>query len=122
MRENPRNIYCASEVFRNKHETIKECVEADPNIYQYATLDFKNKIVDLAIFFLECGGSFSSISKHLRKNKNVGMIAVKIYPKSCQYLGKKLKDDIEIFKLVFQQNKEKLHNASERLRKTNIQS
>ena len=48
---------------------MKECVESDPNPYQYATLGLKNKNVDLAIFFLERGGSFSLISKHLRNNK-----------------------------------------------------
>ena len=35
-----------------------ECVKADPNTYEYATLDFKKKIVDPSIFFLERGGSF----------------------------------------------------------------
>ena len=44
---------------------MKECVESDHNTYQYATLHLKNKNVDLAIFFLERGGSFSLISKHL---------------------------------------------------------
>ena len=53
-----------------------ECVKADPNTYQYAPLNLKNKNVDLAIFFLERGGSFSLISKHLR-NEKVGIIAVK---------------------------------------------
>ena len=109
-------------MFRNKYEIIKECVEADLNTYQYANLDLKNKNVDLAIFFLERVGSFSLISKHLRSNKKVGIIAVKVNPNSCQYLGKNLKDDDEIFKLAFQQDKELLRYANERLRKTNIQS
>ena len=56
---------------------MKECVESDPITYQYATLYLKNKNVDLAIFLLERGGSFSLISKHLRNNKKVGKIAVK---------------------------------------------
>ena len=44
---------------------MKECVQSDPNIYEYATLRLKNKNVDLAVFFLERGGSLSLISKHL---------------------------------------------------------
>ena len=48
------------------------------------------------------------------------MIPVKTNPKSYQYIGKNLKDDDEIFKLAFQQNKEILRSASEILRKTNI--
>ena len=47
------------------------------------------------------------------------MIAVKNNPKNFQYVGKNLKDDDEIFKLAFQQDKELLRYASERLRKTN---
>ena len=54
---------------------MKECVEADPNIYDHATLTLKQN-VGLAIFFLERGGSFSLASKHLRKNKQVAMMAV----------------------------------------------
>ena len=50
------------------------------------------------------------------------MIAVENKPKSFQNLGKSLKDDDEIFKFPFQQDKEMLRYASERLRKTNIQS
>ena len=82
---------------------MKECVESDPNTYQYTTLHLKQK-VDLAIFFLERGGSFFSISKHLRNNKKVGLIAVKNNPESFQYVGKNLKDDDDIFKLAFYQN------------------
>ena len=78
--------------------------------------------VDLAIFFLEQGGSFSLKSKHLPKNKKVVMIAIKSYPNSFQNAGKNLKDDDEIFKLAFQQNEQILRYASERLRKTNNQS
>ena len=69
LRENPWNIYYASEVFRNNYETMKECVESDPNTHQYAISHLKNKNVDLAIFFLERGCSFSLFSKHLRTNK-----------------------------------------------------
>ena len=69
IRENLWNIYYVSEVFRNKYEIKKECVESDPNTYQYATLKLKNGNVDLAMFFIERGGSFSLISKHLRNNK-----------------------------------------------------
>ena len=49
--------------------------------------------IDLAMFFLEHGGSFSLISKHLPKNKEVVMVAVK-----------NLKDHEDIFNLAFQQN------------------
>ena len=101
---------------------MKECVESDPNTYQYATLSLKNKNVDLAIFHLKQGGSFSLISKHLRINKKVGLIAVKNIPNSFQYVGKNLKDDDELFKVAFQQNEKILRYASERLRKINIQS
>ena len=73
--------------------------------------------VDLAIYFLEQDGSFSLISKHLRKNKKVVMVAVEKSPKSFQYIGKNLKDDDDIFKIAFQQNKGILRYASERLRK-----
>ena len=120
IRENPWNNYYASEVFRNKYKIIKECVEADPNTYQYASLHLKNKNVNLAIFFLELGGSYSLISKHLRNNTKVGMIAVKINPNNFQCLGKNLKDDDELFKLAFQQDNDLLKYASERLRKTLI--
>ena len=78
--------------------------------------------VDLALFFLEQGGSFSLISKHLRKIKKDVMVAVEKNPDSFHYVVKNLKDDDEIFKLAFQQNEEILKYASERLRKTNIQS
>ena len=84
------------------------CVEADPDTYQYDTLHLKNKNVDLAIFFLERGGSFSLISEHLRNNEKVGMIAVKNNPKIVQNVGKNLKNDDEIFKLAFQQIKKNL--------------
>ena len=50
------------------------------------------------------------------------MIAVKNNPNNFQYLGKNSKDDDVIFKLAFQQVKELLRYASERLRKTNNQS
>ena len=76
--------------------------------------------VDLAKFFLEQGGSFSLISKHLRKNKKVVMVAVEKNSNNVQYLGKNLKDDDEIFKLAFQQDKELLRYASDRLRKTMV--
>ena len=119
IRGNPWNIYYVSEVFRNKYEIMKECVESDPNTYQDAKLHLKNKNVDLATFFLERGGSFSLISKHFRNNKQVVMVAVKINPNNFHYLGKNLKDDDEIIKLAFQQDKELLSYASQRLRKTN---
>ena len=41
--ENPWNNYYASEVFRSKYEIMKECDEADPNTYQYATLHSKKQ-------------------------------------------------------------------------------
>ena len=63
-------------MFRNKHEIMKESVEADSNTYQYATLPLKNKNFGLAIFFIERDGSYSLVSKHLRSNKQVAMIAV----------------------------------------------
>ena len=47
----------------------------NPNFYQYATLRLKHN-VDLAIFFLEQGGSFSIIFKHLCKDKKVVIVAV----------------------------------------------
>ena len=34
IRENPWNIYYASEMFRNKFEIMLESVESDPNTYQ----------------------------------------------------------------------------------------
>ena len=73
--------------------------------------------VDLAKFFLEQGGSFSLISKHLRKNKKVVMIAVEENCNSFQYICNNSKDDDDRFKLAFQQNDEILRYASERLRK-----
>ena len=54
--------------------------------------------VDLAIFFLERGGSYSLVSKHLRNKKQVAKIAVKNNPDSFEYVGKNLKDDDDIFK------------------------
>ena len=101
---------------------MEECIESDPKTYHYATLHLKNKNVDLAFFFIECVGSFSLLFKHLRNIKKVGMIAVKINPKNFQYVGKNSKDDDDIFILAIQQDKEILRYASERLRKTKIQS
>ena len=46
------------------------------------------------------------------------MTAVKINPNSFAYVGKKLKDGDDIFKLAFQQDKRTLRYASERLKKT----
>ena len=80
-------------MFRNKYEIMKEYVKSDPNTHQYATLHLKNKNINLPIFFLERGGSFPLISKHLPNNKKVGKIAVKKIPKNFQYVGKNLKDD-----------------------------
>ena len=79
-------------------QKIKQAIIENPNTYQYATLHLKHN-VDLAIFFLEQGGTFSLISKHLRINKKVVMVAVEKNPKSFQYIGKNLKDDDDIFKL-----------------------
>ena len=50
------------------------------------------------------------------------MKAVEKNPNSFQYFGKNLIDDDDIFRLAFQKDKELLRYASERLRKTNIQS
>ena len=50
------------------------------------------------------------------------MAAVEKSPNNFQNVGKKLRNDDDIFKLAFQQDKELLRYASERLRKTNIQS
>ena len=102
-------------------EKLKQAITENPNIYQYTTLRLKHS-VDVAIFFYEQGGSFFSISKHLRKNKNVVMKAVEINSNSLQYIGKNLRDADDIFKIAFQQNEEILRYASERLRKINIQS
>ena len=46
------------------------------------------------------------------------MIAVERNPKSSLYIGKNLKDDDDLFKLAFQQDKELLRYASERFRKS----
>ena len=97
IRESSRDIYHASGEFRNRYNFMKECVESNLSTYHYATLHLKNKNVDIAIFFLECVGSFSLISKLLRKYKKVGMIAVKNNPNIFQYIGKNLKVDDEIF-------------------------
>ena len=51
IRENPWNICYVSQVIRNKYEIMKECVESDPNTYQYTTLHLKTESVDLAINF-----------------------------------------------------------------------
>ena len=67
--------------------------------------------VDLAILFLEQSESFFLISKHLRKNKKVVMVAVEKNPNRFQYVGKNVKDDDDIFKVVFQRNKELLRYA-----------
>ena len=68
IRKNPWNIYYVSEVFRNKYEIVKECVKSDPKTCQYATLHLKQN-VNLAIVFIERGGSFPLKSKHLRNIK-----------------------------------------------------
>ena len=114
IRENPWKIYYVSEVFRNKYEISKECVGLDPNTYQYATL---KQNVDVAILFLERGGSFSSKRKHLRNIKKVGKMADKNNHNSFHYVGENLKGDVDIFKLALKQNEKKLRYASERLRK-----
>ena len=95
---------------------MKKCVKSDPNTYQNATLNLKQN-VNFAIIFLERGGSFSLLSKHLRNYKKIGMIAVKNNPISFQCVGKKLKDDNDMFKLAFQQNEKILRYARERFRK-----
>ena len=71
IRENPRNIYYASGVFRNKYEIMLECVESDLNTYQNATLHFKNKNVDLAKFF-------SNVVVHFLEFKNISAIIKKL--------------------------------------------
>ena len=121
LRETPWNIYYVCEVFRNIYEIMEECVRSNPNTYQNVTLHLKQN-VNLAIFFLQRGGSFSLISKHLRNTKKFGTIAVKNKPNIFQCVGKILKDDDDMFKLAFQQNEKILWYASERLRKNNIQS
>ena len=50
------------------------------------------------------------------------MVAVEKNPKSFRYIGKILKNDVDIIRLSFQRDKEILRFASERLRKINIQS
>ena len=50
-------------------EKLKQAIRENTNNYQYATLRLKHN-VDLAIFFVENGGLFSLISKHLRKKKS----------------------------------------------------
>ena len=81
---------------RNKElackKKLEQAIRENPNIYQYATLRLKHN-VDLAIFFLEQGGSFSLISKHHHKKKKVLMVAVEKIPNSFQNVGKSLKDD-----------------------------
>ena len=74
----------------------------------------------LLYFFIVRGGSFSFTSKHLPNIKTFGMIAVKVNPNIYQFIGKNIKDDDEIFKLAFEQNKEKLRYASERFRKKTL--
>ena len=76
---------------------LKQAIRENPNTYQYATLRLKHN-VDLAIYFLEQGGSFSLISKHLRKNKKFVMVAVEKNPNNFQYLCNNLKDDDEIMR------------------------
>ena len=44
------------------------------------------------------------------------MIAVTNNPSRFQYVGKNLKDDVDIFNLAFKQNEKILRLASERLR------
>ena len=104
-------------MFIDNFEIIVECIKADPNTYEYATSHLKIKNIDPVVLFLKRGGSFALICEHLRKNKKVVMVAVKNNPINFQYLGKILKDGDEIFKLAFQQDKELLRYASERLGK-----
>ena len=98
---------------------LKQAISENPNTYQHATLRLKHNF-DLVIFFVEQGGSFSLISKHLRKNKKVVMVAVEKNLNSFQYIGRNSKDDDDIFKLAFQRIEEILRYASERLKKTSI--
>ena len=116
IRKSPWNIYYAHDKFKNTFEIMKECVELDPNTYQYSSLHLIHN-VELALLFLRKGGSFSMMNKHLRNNKTVGMLAVELDPKSFQYVGKTLKDDDDVFKLAIQQDKNMIEYASERLRK-----
>ena len=51
-------------------EKLKQAIREYPNTYQYATLRLK-QFFDLAIFFLDQGGSFSLTSKHLSNNKEL---------------------------------------------------
>ena len=104
MRKNRWNICYANDNFKNSFDIMKECVELEANTYQYASLNLK-QIVELALFFLRQGGSFSLISKHLRNDKKVGMLAVETNPRNLQHLGKNLRDDDKIFKLTVEKDK-----------------
>ena len=77
--ENPWNVYYACEPIKSKFEILKVFLEADPDTFEYAILRLKQN-VGLAIFFLERGGSYFLVSKHLRNKKKVAMIAVKRNP------------------------------------------
>ena len=59
---------------RNKElaceEKLKQAIRENPKTYQYANLRFKQN-VDLAISFLEQGGSFYLISKRLGEKKRL---------------------------------------------------
>ena len=58
------------EIKTSLRKKLKQAIRENPITYQYATLRLKQN-VDLAILFLEQGGSFSLISKYLRKNKKI---------------------------------------------------
>ena len=86
---------------------LKRAIREKRNTYQNATSRLTQD-VDLATFFLEQGGSFHLISKHLRKNKKVVMAAVENNPNKFQYVGKNLKDDDDMIKLAFHKIKKYL--------------
>ena len=109
------NIFYAIESVRDNYELIKECVENEPNTYEYASPKLKNNI-DLARLFIEKGGSFNLLNKNLRSNKSLAMLSLQNNPKHYNQLNKKLKDDDDIFALIVKLDKRMIGFASKRLR------
>ena len=115
INKNPWYISYVSESARNNYEIMKECIVKEPKTYKYASPKLKTNI-NLAKTLLLRRGSFNLLSRNIRNNKEIAILAVKFSHINYRHLTKNLKDDDEIFEIAVKLNKEAVNYASERLR------
>ena len=115
IRINPCNFYYAKDNYKVSDEIMKECILLKANTYQYASKRLRSSI-EFAVLFPRQGGSFSSLDKHLRDRKKLGLTAVEVKPNSFQYLIENLGDDDDVLLFAIKNNKNIKGYASERAR------